>query len=156
MELRDFAPDDDKTLAGWIGDIDPGTTPAVWLAAAVAETQAAQRDRFTRAVVVDGRVVGAVLLSIDSAADARAEVGFVVDPNHRRAGIAANALVLVCDEAFNTMRLHRLWGVCDPANAGAVAVFERNRFELEGRLVHDRRVGNGWHDSLIFGRVASE
>jgi len=158
VDLRPFETDDLAAVELWVRDIDPAASAAEWLAAALAEAMSigaeSERHRFTFAITERGAVVGAVLLSIDSAIDARAEIGFVVGRRQRRRGIARHAIALLVQHAFDDADLHRLWAACDPNNAAAIAALVGNGFAVEGRLVHDRRIGTEWSDSLILGRIA--
>jgi len=165
--LRPFSVADLADVATWVAGIDPLTTAADWLADAIAESGSGtsdagtldasdghQRHRFTLAITESDRVVGAVLLSIDSWIDRRGEIGFVVGESSRGRGIAQRAVELLVRQAFDEVGLHRLWAVCDPENAAAQAVLLRSGFVVEGRLVHDRRIDGVWLDSLILGRIA--
>lgn len=159
VRLRPFEAEDLASVEVWVHDIDPTESAASWLGATLAESTlvdvGAERGRYTLAITEAGEVVGAVLLSIDSLEDARGEIGFVVGAPWRRRGIAACAIELLAELAFAERGLHRLWAACDPDNAAAIAVLTRGGFAVEGRLVHDRRVGTTWRDSLILGRIAA-
>lgn len=162
VALRPFEAGDCAAVATWVGDIEVGLAADEWLDAVLAEAQPdavdGRRSRFTFAIIAAESVVGAVLLSIDSWADRRAEIGFVVGAPWRRRGIAYRSIDLLVRHAFDEVGLHRLWAACDPENAPARAVLIRNGFTVEGRLVHDRRVTKAgadvWRDSLILGRIA--
>lgn len=158
VNLRPFRADDLTAVSTWVDDIDPAVSAVSWLDAVLSEPGQVDDDgrrfRFTFAIIETGHVVGSVLLSIDSWSDGRGEIGFVVGSEWRRRGIATRAIGLVARHAFGEVGLHRLWAACDPENPAAIAALVGNDFAVEGRLVHDRRVGEEWRDSLILGRIA--
>ena len=74
------------------------------------------------------------------------------------AGMATRtrAVVALCQIGFGVVGLHRLWAVCDVGNAASVGVLTSGGFIQEGLLRHDRWDGDGWRDSLLFGRLDSD
>jgi len=162
--IRDVEPADAEALAQWADDpavaeeVPFATVASIpaWIGEAQkAAAAAGRRSRWLLAIDHGGeRAVGVAVLSIDSRADARAEIGFVVRPDRWRNGIASRAVSAVVELAFDDLALHRLWAICDPENVAAHRVLERNGFELEGLLRGDRRRGAGWTDSLLYGLIA--
>jgi RimJ/RimL family protein N-acetyltransferase len=54
------------------------------------------------------------------------------------------------------VKLHRVWGDCDPRNPASARVMERAGMRREGHLVQNVWIKGEWCDSLIFGMLASE
>lgn len=153
MRLRPFRPTDAaavESLLPYLG----AESATQWLATVIADEQLpVATRRIHRAVTIDDAAVGAVMLSIDSWPDRRAEVGFVVAPDHRRQGLAHRAVGAVISREATPLGLHRVWAVTTPDNEAARSVLVSNGFLQEGRLRDDRQLDNEWVDSLIFGRI---
>jgi RimJ/RimL family protein N-acetyltransferase len=91
-----------------------------------------------------------------------------IDPRHRKAevrvvvgeaaarghGVGARAIELLCSEAFERLRLHRLYAYVLAINPSARRAFERAGFVLEGRLRDDRWSVDGFTDTYLLARVA--
>jgi [ribosomal protein S5]-alanine N-acetyltransferase len=127
--LRHWRADDAPALAAAWADPDiarwnrvpAGADPAAWIAGA--------EDRWTRRLaldlVVEPGVTGEVGLSAFTTDPARAELGVWVAAEHRGAGLATAAVRGVTRWALTDLGLAQLWARTDPANAPAVALFER-------------------------------
>lgn len=97
---------------------------------------------------VDGIVKGFLDLQNFAPAHLRAEVGIVLLPEWQRQGLASEALGLLCDYA-RSLRLHQLYAVVDAANAPAVSLFTRQKFEPSGRLAEWLKNDSGFSDALV-------
>jgi [ribosomal protein S5]-alanine N-acetyltransferase len=136
--LRHWRPDDAPALAAAWADPDiarwspppAGADPAAWIARVEA--------RWDRRLALDlvilppderarpaARVGGEVGLRGFSTDPARAELGVWVAAEHRRGGVASRAVAAVTAWALTDLGLDQLWARTDPANAAAVALFDR-------------------------------
>jgi RimJ/RimL family protein N-acetyltransferase len=62
------------------------------------------------------------------------EIGlFIGEPGQRGQGLGTDVTRVLCDHAFATLNLHRVWLRVFADNARAVRVYERVGFVLEGR-----------------------
>ncbi|MGX5818905.1 GNAT family N-acetyltransferase [Chitinophaga lutea] len=64
----------------------------------------------------------------------RAEVGYSLAPRKQGQGIMHEALQAVIDFGFNTMQLHSIEGIIDPAHQASARVLERHGFVKEGHF----------------------
>lgn len=67
-----------------------------------------------------------------------------------------SALLLLLDEAFNTLELHRVWVDVPEYNDHALQMFRHVGFVLEGHLRRTHRKDNEWYDSFAMGLLADE
>ena len=63
-------------------------------------------------------------------------------------GVDSEALGLLCDYA-RSLHLHQLYAVVDAANAPAVSLFTRQKFEPSGRLAEWLKNDSGFSDALV-------
>jgi RimJ/RimL family protein N-acetyltransferase len=107
-------------------------------------------------VCVDGDPVGYVALEDYFPAWANAEAVGYVDPDHWGEGYATEALSLLCEHAFSTLGLHRLYASAQATNGGSRQVLDRNGFTEEGRMREHAYVSGERVDVLQYGLLASE
>jgi len=79
----------------------------------------------------DGELLGMIGVTISGHA---VEVGYVLARRHWGNGYAPEALTAVCDAAFEDPRIHRVWAVCNVANARSARVLEKAGMRFEGIL----------------------
>lgn len=101
-------------------------------------------------------IIGTVMLfNIDQ--DARhAEIGYVFHRNHWGKGYGTEAIALMNDFGFNSLKLHKLHARVVDTNIGSSRVLEKNGFELEGRLKDYYFIDKMYYDGLFFGKLGSE
>lgn len=78
--------------------------------------------------------VGWASLRIGERSTSTGEVGYSVAQEYRGRGIATEALLALCDDAFDRVRLRRIRAYCVPENAASRAVLHRVGFEEDGIL----------------------
>jgi ribosomal-protein-alanine N-acetyltransferase len=167
--LREFDRADRDAVRTWVGDPDAvrfvplGPLDAAgsdaYLAALLREGRATPRDVYTLAVVEHGvgpDAVGAVVLTVDSAAHRRAEVGFILRREVWGRGLASEAAALMVDFGLDRLGFNRLWAVCDPENPASAAVLRHAGLRQEGHLRQDLLVHGEWRDSLLFAVIAAD
>lgn len=106
-------------------------------------------------IVPDGmnEVIGtAMIFNIDPEAR-HAEIGYVLHPKYWGKGYGTEAISLMDDFAFDTLKLHKLHAQVVEANTGSIRVLEKNGFHLEGRLEDYYFIDNRYHDGLLYGRI---
>ncbi len=67
--------------------------------------------------------------------------------------LVARALI---DVGFTRLGLHRVWATVHPENAASVRVLEKAGMTYEGCLRDDRRMPEGWCDSLLFAVIRDD
>ncbi len=88
------------------------------------------------AVILDGRAVGDVDLTVD-AANRRGEIGYTLSPRLWGRGLATEAATAIVSEAFATLDLTVVWAETDVHNTASWRVMEKLGMTREG--VHRRR-----------------
>ncbi|MEX0957608.1 MAG: GNAT family protein [Rhizobiaceae bacterium] len=103
----------------------------------------------------NGTLVGGITLSnIRYGVAQTASVGYWVGERHAGKGLMAEALQLVVDHGFVTLRLHRLEAACIPDNNRSVRVLEKAGFTREGLLHSYLKINGIWQDHYLYARVA--
>jgi ribosomal-protein-alanine N-acetyltransferase len=110
--------------------------------------------RYPLAIEVDGQLIGGTQLNVVSAANLRAEIGYVLGRPWWGRGYATEAAGLLLRFGFQELGLHKIVATCHPDNAGSARVLTRIGMTLEGRLRDHVLVRGGWQDRLLFGIVA--
>lgn len=87
------------------------------------------------------------------AANFRAEVGYLMDPDFWGQGIAAEALSLVTDFGFNTVGLHSISAVIDPENQASARVLLKSGYVKEAHFKQDFYYNGQFHDTEIYCKV---
>ena len=117
-----------------------------------------ERSLFQWGVVraVDDGVIGTCTLAQLDADNRRAEVGFILHPEHWRRGYMRAAFGRLIAFAFDELALIRLEADVDPANVASLALLEAMGFRREG-LCRERWIVDGVvQDSLMLGLLARD
>lgn len=113
-------------------------------------------DRRMRLIIVDiasQQAVGCVDLFDFDPVNRRAGVGIAVVAEHRRHGVAAASLELVCDYCRHRLGMHQLWAVTARANEASAALFARAGFRTCGSLRSWLCRGTTYADALLHQRL---
>lgn len=103
-----------------------------------------------------GRAIGSCLLFRLDEGSARVELGYALGHAHWGRGLMREALEAVIAHAFSAMRIRRIEGEVDTANAASAALLDRLGFHREG-LLRQRWVNKGRpRDFILFGLLASD
>jgi RimJ/RimL family protein N-acetyltransferase len=85
----------------------------------------------------------------------KAELRVVIgEPTARGRGYGSEAIDQLCQHAFATLGLHRIYAYVLAVNRRAQRSFEHAGFALEGRLRDDRWSGGGFVDTYLLARVS--
>ena len=85
-----------------------------------------------------------------------AEIGYILRPDARGAGLAREAVARITTYAFKDRGLRRLFADVDPDNTPSIHLLETLGFAFEGRLREAWQTHIGVRDSLIYARLASD
>ena len=85
----------------------------------------------------------------------RAEVGYMLHPDHWNKGIMKEALLAVIDYGFNVMKLHSIEAHINPANAASAALLESTGFTREAYFKEDFFFNGAFIDSAIYSLLTS-
>ena len=102
----------------------------------------------------DGQVMG--LLSLVRRKHQQAEIGWALGIEYRGQGFATEAASALVDYAFSSLGLHHIQAGTDLTNSASWGVMERLGMVKEAHLRETTLRDGEWHDSLIYGLLASE
>ncbi|WP_405218352.1 GNAT family N-acetyltransferase [Agrococcus sp. Ld7] len=103
-------------------------------------------------IVLDGRLVGDLMVRLTSLASRQAELGWMIAPEAQGKGIAGEAAAAALELAF-AIGAHRVTAQLDEQNVASRRVAERIGMALEGRFVDDEvnPATGSFGTSLIMG-----
>lgn len=84
------------------------------------------------------------------------QVGYWMSESHAGNGLMVDALKLVIDHAFGTLKLHRLEAACIPGNRRSIRVLEKAGFSQEGLLRSYLKINGLWQDHFLYGLIEGE
>jgi RimJ/RimL family protein N-acetyltransferase len=163
ISLRPLSPDrDGEALHAIFGDEESCTYMTGPAYKTVAETVenlknwTAGLEDFSWAVCEssDGPALGRVAL-IPRGRDIF-EAACMIAPAAHGKNLAARALAIVIDEAFDKRGARRVFADVDPDNIASIRVFEKLGFQREGVLRGTWATHIGLRDSVIFGLLNSD
>lgn len=83
-----------------------------------------------------------------------ADIGFLIgEKSYWGKGIATEAIRLATEFAFNTLKLHKLWGGAYSPNMGSVRAFLKNGYQQEGAKKNQYLCHGVYVDDILFGKV---
>lgn len=108
-------------------------------------------DKYEFAILVEGEVVGGIVLENPNSNKKIFEVGYYIARPHWGKGIATKALKEISKYAFNKLRLKKIWGGIISNNPASGRVFEKAGFKLEGKQEKQVFQNNRYYDELSYG-----
>jgi ribosomal-protein-alanine N-acetyltransferase len=109
------------------------------------------------AMLRSGRIVGcATLNTIVRGALCSADVGYWVDVDEQRQGLASATVAALCRLADEELGLHRLAASTSPQNPTSQRVLAKNGFEQFGHARDYLYINGQWEDSLLFQRILND
>ena len=103
-----------------------------------------------------GRVIGDVYFCVKSTANASAEIGWTLHPDHAGSGYMTEAAAAVLQIAFDDIGLHRVSAQLDPRNDRSAALCRRLGMREEAHLVEDMWCKGEWVDTTIYAILDRE
>ena len=97
---------------------------------------------------------GISLTDIVRGSDNKATLGYWMGEAHTGRGLMTEAVALVCDFAFATLRLNRIEATCMPHNESSKAVLVKNGFTEEGFALKYLQINGRMEDHLLWGKTA--
>ncbi len=110
--------------------------------------------RFVHAAEVDGLVKGIAELRLGS--HLQGEIAYGVHPELWRRGIATIIARELLRIGFEELKLHRIWGTCDPRNVASGRVMHKLGMKHEGRMRQNLLIRDGWRDSDLYAILDQE
>jgi ribosomal-protein-alanine N-acetyltransferase len=119
--------------------------------------ETAGTELFSFVILHDGAVAGDLnLTQVIRGPEESANVGLLVDRDHRGQGVATAAIALACRLAFEELALHRLQAGIQPTNLASQKAFIRSGFERIGLARGYLFVNGAWRDHLLFQKLAPD
>ena len=116
----------------------------------------AENNGFETALVLDGRIVGAAgFAGVDWVARSTS-IGYWLAETHQGRGLMTSAVRALIGHAFGEWELHRVQIQAAVGNNRSSAIPERLGFQREGVLREAERVGDRYHDLVVYGLLDSE
>ncbi len=98
----------------------------------------------------DTPLIGVATLTIRNPALGEADVGVIIGREQWGHGYGTAAVRDLLTLGFDTLRLHRITGECNPENLGSARVLEKAGMRREGYLHEHRRQKGCWVDRLLY------
>lgn len=83
-------------------------------------------------------------------------IGYSIDEDFTRQGIATEAVNRVVQFAFNVVNLHRIEAYVSPKNIASVKVLEKANFQREGLLRELLFINGKWEDHYMYSLLQNE
>ncbi len=83
----------------------------------------------------------------------RAEVGYMLHPDHWKKGIMKEALLSVIDFGFDKMNLHSIEANINPGNEASAKILEATGFIKEAYFKEDFYFNGVFGDTIIYSRL---
>ncbi|MEO6490793.1 MAG: GNAT family protein [Ferruginibacter sp.] len=83
----------------------------------------------------------------------RAEIGYLLNPDHWRKGIMKEALIAVVDHGFNKIKLHSIEANINPDNAASGYLLESCGFVKEAHHKENYYYDGVFYDSIIYSLI---
>jgi [ribosomal protein S5]-alanine N-acetyltransferase len=84
----------------------------------------------------------------------RAEIGYMLMPEHQRKGIIQEAMTATINYGFNSMKLHSIEANINPANEASKKLLEKNGFAKEAYFRENYYFDGRFLDSVIYSLLA--
>jgi RimJ/RimL family protein N-acetyltransferase len=118
----------------------------------------AEDDVLSLAVVLkeSDELVGDFILHWTSEEHQKAEIGYVIHPDHAGHGYATEAGRVLLRIAFQDLGLHRVVGSTDARNMASARVLEKLGMRNEAHLVENEFVKGEWQSELVYAILEME
>jgi ribosomal-protein-alanine N-acetyltransferase len=104
-----------------------------------------------------GQLLGGITLgNIRHGVAQTGHIGYWMGERFAGRGYMLEAVRLVADYAFTTLRLHRIEAACIPGNERSVRVLEKAGFQREGLLRSYLRINGVWQDHHLYALIAGD
>jgi [ribosomal protein S5]-alanine N-acetyltransferase len=108
-------------------------------------------------IFVDGRLVGEInLTAVQRGPFQSAYVGYWIDEKHAGQGYMPEALVLLCNTAFEDLHLHRVQVSLIPRNTASRRVVEKLGIRDEGVAQRYLEINGTWEDHIRYAITVEE
>lgn len=103
-----------------------------------------------------GALIGGITLSdVHRGIAQKGTLGYWIAQPYAGRGYMTEATTLMCDFAFNTLKLHRIEASCLPHNEPSKNLLRRVSFEEEGYAKSYLQINGQWQDHILWGKTNS-
>ncbi|WP_374299789.1 GNAT family N-acetyltransferase [Ferrovibrio sp.] len=99
---------------------------------------------------------GITLSNIRRGASQCGELGYWIGKPHAGQGYMTEALTIMVQHCFATLKLHRLEAACLPENAPSRQLLSKAGFRSEGLLREYLKIDGAWRDHQLYARLATD
>ncbi|WP_170318872.1 GNAT family N-acetyltransferase [Allorhizocola rhizosphaerae] len=110
--------------------------------------------RYVHAAEIDGFVKGIGELRLGP--HMQGEIAYGVHPELWGRGVGTGIARELLRIGFDELKLHRIWGTCDPRNVASGRVMQKLGMTCEGRMRHNLLIRDGWRDSDLYAILDHE
>ncbi|WP_229683215.1 GNAT family N-acetyltransferase [Virgibacillus oceani] len=102
----------------------------------------------------DDRLVGTIdLFQVVRGSIQAAFIGYFLDEAHNGKGYTTEAVQLLVNYAFDTLKLHRIEAGVMPHNIGSIRVLEKSGFHKEGIAKKNVKINGKWEDHQVLAII---
>lgn len=83
-------------------------------------------------------------------------IGYSIDEDYTRKGLATEAVKQVVEFAFHKVKLHRIEAYVSPKNEGSIKVLENAHFVREGLLRELLYINGSWEDHYLYSLLRAD
>ena len=109
--------------------------------------------RFIIENIAEQKIVGMIDLFDYDPIHLRAGVGIVINESDRRNNYALNALNVISEYSYNTLRLNQLYCNISESNKNSILLFEKCGFKLTGKKEQWLNTSDGFKDVLFYQKI---
>lgn len=120
------------------------------------DTGLAAGDSIMWGISLPDRLIGNIGFWQMKKAHFRAEIGYLLDPDHWGKGIMNEAMDAVLRYGFEVMGLHSIEAVTNPENTASRRLLEKNGFRQEAYFREDYYFDGAFLDSVVYGLLAAD
>lgn len=124
----------------------------------IADTEIEEIKNYTFAIErnEDKEFRGLFGLNMGSKKYSRGEIWYKIHSDYWRKGFATEAVNLILDFGFETLKLHRIQAGCAVGNIGSIKVLEKVGMTQEGRGRKILPLKNGWSDNFEYSILETD
>ncbi len=112
--------------------------------------------QYVFSIEVDGEFIGLIDLHDVDKRNKKAEVGAWIGRKYWGKGYGTEALRQILKFAFDKLKLHKVTGIAFEWNIASRRIMEKVGFKYEGTLRDDYRIGNKWHNNVVYSILRDE
>ncbi len=108
---------------------------------------------YNYSIVFDRKIVGAGGIRIDQHRPWVGEIGYFIDKDYQRKGIASEAVRQIEKIGFEYLHLQRTVILMDTRNLASERVAQKCGYEKEGVMKKVHRIGNDYFDCFLYAKT---